>query len=119
MQVLWRCGPASVKDVQEALSKRRAYTTVLTLLRILEEKGYVRHAEHPSKPRAYLYAARTQRQATRRQHLRAFLARLFDNDAAALASGLIQDEQLSADDLHRLRALIDDKLSARKGEGGT
>ena len=78
MQVLWERGPSVVAEVRGRLSDELAYTTVLTILRTLEAKGYVRHEE---EGRVHRYAAAVQRQAARKSALRHLTRKLFDGSA--------------------------------------
>ena len=122
MAVLWRSGGATVHDVVEALSRDVAYTSVLTVLRILEKKGYVQHENHPDGGRAHVYKPVVQRVAARRHHVRDLVDRLFGGQSDELVVGLLEEEKWSKPDLERLRELIDSRLSTpaaktKKGKG--
>lgn len=114
MAVLWRTGGATVHDVVEALQRDVAYTSVLTVLRILERKGYVQHELHPDGGRAHVYKPLVQAVAARRHHVRDLVDRLFGGQSDELVVGLLEQEKWSKPDLERLRELIDSRLSARK-----
>ncbi|MCB1021926.1 MAG: BlaI/MecI/CopY family transcriptional regulator [Acidobacteria bacterium] len=106
MEALWQLGPATVADVVEALPKQEkvAYNTVLTTLRILEDKGYVAHKQ---RGRAFVYEALVGRDQARRSTVRHLMSKFFDNSPAALVLNVLENEQIDAEELERLRALID------------
>jgi BlaI family penicillinase repressor len=114
MAILWRAGGATVHEVVEALSRDVAYTSVLTLLRILEKKNYVRHEPHPEGGRAHFYKPLVQAVAARRQHVRDLIDRLFGGQSDELVAGLLEEESWSKPDLERLRQLIDSRLSTQR-----
>jgi len=114
MAILWRAGGATVHEVVEALSRDVAYTSALTLLRILEKKGYIQHEPHPDGGRAHFYKPLVQAVAARRHHVRDLVDRLFGGQSDELVSGLLEDEKWSKPDLERLRKLIDSRLSAQR-----
>src|SRR6476659_8230262 len=104
MKVLWQDGPATVTEVRERLDAELAYTTVSTMLRILEEKG---HVGHGGEGKAHRYFARVPETAARRTALARVLDRLFGGSAELLLTHLVQDRHLSDDELKRLRAVMD------------
>jgi predicted transcriptional regulator len=104
MQVLWEHGPSVVAEVRARLTDELAYTTVLTILRTLESKGYVRHEE---EGRVHRYSAVAQRQAARKSALRHLTRKLFDGSSELLLAHLVSDRKLSAQQLERLRKLLD------------
>src|SRR5215471_19355634 len=106
MQVLWDHGPSVVSDVQNQLSDKLAYTTVLTVLRTLETKGYVRHEE---EGRQHRYAAAVQRQAAQKSALKHLLGKLFKNSSELLFARLVSDQRLSSEQIRRMRKLLDGK----------
>jgi len=118
MAALWETGPATVRALQAALRRPLAYTTVLTLLRVLEDKGYVRHVAAADGGRAFVYSPAVTRRSARRQHARDLVTRMFGGHAPALVSGLIEDEDLSTDELRALRQLIDGKLARNQEKEG-
>ena len=87
-----------------------AYTSALTVLRILEKKGYVQHSPHPDGGRAHVYQALVPAENARRQHVRDLVERLFGGQSEALLVGLIDNEPMSRAELERLRTLIDERL---------
>jgi BlaI family transcriptional regulator, penicillinase repressor len=111
MGVLWDAGAATVAEVRDRLSDDLAYTTVLTVLRTLEEKGYVGHVE---EGKAYRYHPLVERQAAGTSVLKRLTRKLFKDSPALLLTHLVADERLSDDDLRRMRALLEERL----GEGG-
>jgi predicted transcriptional regulator len=112
MEVLWGRGPATVAEVREALEDEMAYTTVLTVLRRLEEKGYVGHEE---EGRAHRYHALVERAAARESALERLTSRLFQGSPELLLTHLMSRRKLSKAELKRLRALVDDQLPEEEG----
>lgn len=106
MTVLWEHGPSTVGEVQKALPKkdRVAYTTVLTMMRVLEEKGYL---DHEQRGRAFVYRPLVERDAAQRKGVSHLVGRLFDGSPGALVLNVLENEKLSAEDLARLRELIE------------
>ena len=107
MKVLWAHGPATVAEVREHLDVDLAYTTVLTVLRTLEEKGYVGHRE---EGKAHRYRAKVAEHAAQRKALARVLDRVFGGSAELLLTHLVADRDLSPAELKRLRALMDDHV---------
>jgi BlaI family penicillinase repressor len=114
MRVLWSKGAGTVHDVAEGLARPLAYTTVLTMLRVLEQKGYVAHEPSPDGGRAHVYRPRASEDGVRKSHMRDFVDRLFGGRADELMIGLLRDERFSRADLENLRSEIDLKLAAAK-----
>lgn len=90
MSVLWNRGPSTVATVTEQLPGGRHYNTVLTILRILETKGYVRHKDDPDG-RGYLYTAAVTREAATAQAADDVAARFFQGDRRAFAAWLTEN----------------------------
>ena len=109
MQVLWEQGPSTVAQVREHLEDPLAYTTVLTVLRILEDKGYVTHEE---EGRAHRYSATIARDLARRSALQALSQKFFQGSTELLFSHLVSDTRLSDAEVARIRRLL--KRRARK-----
>ena len=107
MDVLWDKGAATVGEVAEALPRDLdlAYNTVLTTLRILEEKGYVRHTK-AKEGRAFVYSARVGRDEAGRSAVRYLVSRFFRNSPELLVLNLEKDEELSERELGRIRSLL-------------
>lgn len=111
MSILWSTEGATVHDVVSAVPRPLAYTSVLTVLRILEKKGYVRHEPHPDGGRAHVYKPLVQVTKARRHHVRDLVDRLFGGQSEELVVGLIEEEKWSKADLERLREVIDSRLN--------
>lgn len=107
MGVLWERGSATVAEVREGLPDELAYTTVLTVLRILEEKGHVRHEE---EGRAHRYFPCVEREAAGESALRRLLGKLFRGSPELLLTHLVSDRGLREEELRRMRALLDQRL---------
>jgi predicted transcriptional regulator len=107
MTVLWDRGPSTVAEVRAALEDDLAYTTVLTVLRVMEEKGLVSRRE---EGRAHRYSPRIERAEARSSALRRMTRRLFAGNPELLLTRLVEDEEWSEDDLQRMRALLDERL---------
>ena len=103
MQVLWDQGPCVVSDVQNQLSDKLAYTTVLTVLRTLEAKRYVGHEE---EGRQHRYFAAVQRQAAQKSALKHLLGKLFKDSSELLFARLVSDHKLSPEEIWRMRRLL-------------
>jgi len=106
MTVLWRLEQATVAEVVVALGKKPkvSYSTVQTILRILEEKGYV---AHDKIARAFVYRAVVDARQARRRAVRHLLGRLFDNSPSLLVLNVLDDERIDQKELKRLRDLIE------------
>ena len=104
MRVLWERKRASVGEVQEAMGKPPpAYNTVLTMLRILERKGYARHEK---EGRAFIYVPRVGKKEASTSALKHLLSRFFGGSAEALVLNLLDQEQIDAQELERIKARI-------------
>ncbi|MDX1674215.1 MAG: BlaI/MecI/CopY family transcriptional regulator [Longimicrobiales bacterium] len=115
MAVLWERGPSTVAEVREQLSDELAYNTVLTMLRILEEKGYAGHEE---EGRAYRYHALVEREAAAESAIRDLVRRLFGGSPSQLVTQLVRERELPEEELRRLRELIDARLAGGGEEAG-
>ncbi|MEA2663843.1 MAG: hypothetical protein QOI11_787 [Candidatus Eremiobacteraeota bacterium] len=105
MQVLWSRGDSSVAEVVDTIGDPPlAYNTVLTTLRILEQKGYVRHK---AAGRAFIYKAVVARDEAQRSVVNHVLSRFFDGSPRELVLNLLESEAVDASELARLRELID------------
>ena len=107
MAVLWERQTASVADVVAVLKKKRpvSYSTVQTILRILEDKGYVAHEK---VARAFIYRPRVDERQARRRALRHLAMRLFNGSPSLLVLNVLEDDRIDADELSRLKKLIED-----------
>jgi BlaI family penicillinase repressor len=111
MEVLWDRGPSTVAEVRDQLKADLAYTTVLTILRTLESKGYVSHAE---EGRAHRYTPRVGREAARRSALRELSARFFKGSTELLFTHLVEQQNLTDAQVERIRALLDERSKVNK-----
>jgi BlaI family transcriptional regulator, penicillinase repressor len=107
MKVVWRLEKATVRDVYEALRQKReiAYTTVMTMMRILEDKGYL---QKERIDRAYEYRPTRPRQQVLGVMVRDFLDRVFDGAAAPLLVHLARDSRLSREEKEKIRRLAEE-----------
>lgn len=112
MAVLWDRGDATVAEVQERLSDELAYTTVLTVLRTLEEKGHVGHWEDG---RAYRYHPLVEREEAGASVLSRLLDRVFAGSPELLLTQLVEEGDLSDEELERMRRLLDERLGGAPG----
>ncbi|MGH7652426.1 MAG: BlaI/MecI/CopY family transcriptional regulator [Gemmatimonadaceae bacterium] len=104
MRVLWDLGSGTVTEVRDHLPVDLAYTTVLTILRNLEEKSYVSRS---SEGRAHRYSPRVDRVAARRSAIARVVDTLFHGAPEELVLHMVEDRTLSKADVRKLRALID------------
>jgi BlaI family transcriptional regulator, penicillinase repressor len=107
MDVLWQEGPLTVQQVLEALPGKSplAYNSVLTTIRILEKKGYVRHIKDG---RAYIYRALIEREEASRSEIRHLAHRFFQNSREMLVLNILEDRGVDAEELNRLRQLLEE-----------
>jgi predicted transcriptional regulator len=110
MDILWDQGPSTVSDVQALLRDELAYTTVLTVLRKLEAKGYVGHIEDG---RAHRYRALVERTDAQQGALEALVSRLFKGSSDALLMHLVSREKLNAKQVQRIEEEL--RKQTRKG----
>lgn len=105
MKVVWQRGTATVRDVYETLRAHRriAYTTVMTMMNVLERKGHLRKR---AEGRSFLYQPARPRGQVVKAMVREFLDRVFGGSAAPLLVHLIEDRRLSDDDLRELARRI-------------
>ena len=103
MDVLWERGPSTVAEVKEQLKDELAYTTVLTMLRNLEAKGYVRHE---TEGRAHRYAAAIAREAARRSALHHLASKLFKGSPHLLLAHMVEDGKLTDAEVRSIRKLL-------------
>lgn len=107
MSSLWRRGSATVSEVREDLEEELAYTSVLSALQTLEEKGYVRHE---AEGRAYRYFPTIGADAAGGSALRRIRDAIFHGSAEAMVLRLLADESLDDAKLRRIRALLEERL---------
>ncbi len=106
MSVLWDEKSATVAEVRSRISDRLAYTTVLTILRTLEQKGYVGHTD---EGRAHRYHPLVEREKAGASALPRMLDTLFGGSAELLLTHLVRDRRLTRDELDNMRKLLDAK----------
>ena len=106
MKIVWRLGTATVRDVYEALRAERtiAYTTVMTMMRILEDKGYLKKTTHE---RAHVYRPTKARQAVVGAMVKDFVDRVFDGASESLLVHLAKDNRLTAKQRKAIESLVD------------
>jgi predicted transcriptional regulator len=102
MRVLWSCGESAVSDIVRQV-EALAYTSVLTTIRVLETKGYVRHRQ---QGRAFLYSATIQESEASRSEVRHLLDRFFGNSRERLLLSLLGDAEIDPEELRRLKQAI-------------
>jgi predicted transcriptional regulator len=107
MRVLWARGESAVADMVAAIADATplAYTSVLTTIRVLEKKGYVVHRQ---EGRAFLYSACVAQQEAGRSEVSHVLNRFFGNSRERLMLALLGDEEISAEELRRMKQAIAD-----------
>jgi BlaI family transcriptional regulator, penicillinase repressor len=107
MAILWDLGSATVTEVRDRLDDDLAYTTVLTVLRTLESKGYV---DHRTVGKAHRYAPTVARNAAGKSALRRLTDKVFAGSPELVLTQLVAGRRLSADELKRMRQLLDQRL---------
>lgn len=110
LKVLWRLGPATVREVKERLEEQGgeppAYTTVMTLMNQLASKDVLK-VDRARQP--FVYEARLRREQVLSDRLKQFLATVFDGQAGELVLRLVEEAELSPDDLRRIEAKIEER----------
>lgn len=107
MKVVWQRGPSKVQEVVDGLPEKEqvAYSTVLTTLRILEDKGYLKHEK---QGRAYVYHPLVGPDEVRLNVLRYMLGSFFDDSPELLVSNLIEGGELEQAELEKIRRMIEE-----------
>jgi len=113
MEAVWRLGEATAEQVREALPQPIHDSSVRTLLRILESKGYLRHEV---QGKAYVYSAKVGRAKAQGKVLRDVLARFFGGSAEDLVLRLIEEDHLTSEQLTELRRARTQRPRRRKGD---
>lgn len=111
MSVLWERGPSTAGEVKECLEDDLAYNTVLSMLRILEDKGHVGHTE---EGRAHRYFPKVDREEAGASAVGRLVDKIFGGSAELLLSHLMRNPKLDATELRRLRRALNERL---KDEG--
>jgi predicted transcriptional regulator len=112
MEALWSLGSGTVAEVRGRLPDRLAYTTVLTVLRTLERKGYVGHT---GEGRAHRYRPLVKRAAAAKSALRRLVDTMFQGSAQLLLAELVSNRDLDTGELHRMRRLLEERLREERG----
>jgi len=107
MAILWDRGPSTVAEVRARLSDELAHNTVLTVLRVLEDKGYVSHTE---EGKAHRFRALVKQELAGATAAARVVEKLFGGSTERLLTHLVTERSVSAVELKRLRRLLDDKL---------
>jgi predicted transcriptional regulator len=107
MSVLWRRGSATVAEVREALEEDLAYTSVLSALQILEEKGYVRHE---AEGRAYRYFPTIDAEQAGHSAIARIRDAIFQGSVERMFAQLVSDRNVSREELERMRRLLAERL---------
>lgn len=111
MAVLWTHGPSTVAEVREHLEDELAYTTVLTILRTLEAKGFVSHEE---EGKAHRYAPLVARDRAGRSALGQVLDKIFGGSREMLLANLVRERGVDTAELKRLRKVLDSRLGGKE-----
>jgi BlaI family transcriptional regulator, penicillinase repressor len=107
MSILWRTGSGTVNEVREALGEELAYTSVLSVLQTLEEKGYVRHE---SEGRAYRYHPTVAPEKAGDSAIARIRETIYQGSAEWMFAGLVSDRGLKREELERMRSLLNERL---------
>jgi predicted transcriptional regulator len=110
MQVLWQKGPSTARQVQEYLSqdKKRAYTTVITMLQLMENKGLLRHTREPHLGKAFLFHPVVKPEQAQKSALKSILRNYFENDPLSVFATLVQTQKLKKDDIEQMKQMLDE-----------
>ena len=111
MSVLWRLGSATVSEVRDALSDELAYTSVLSALRTLEDKGFVRHEP---EGRAYRYYPAVKAERAGGSALARIRDAIFQGSAERMFAQLVSDARLSREELEQMRRVLTERLAEEK-----
>jgi BlaI family transcriptional regulator, penicillinase repressor len=108
MNALWLKGAATVQVILESLPEKPslAYNSVLTTIRVLERKGYVKHSKDKDG-RAHVYTVLVGRKEASRSEIRHLVGRFFKNSHEQLVLNVLEDQGIDAGELDRLRAMLD------------
>jgi BlaI family penicillinase repressor len=111
MSVLWRLGSANVAEVRDALEEDLAYTSVLSALQTLEEKGYVRHEPEGRAYRSYPTVAAERAGGSALARIR---DAIFEGSAERMFAQIVSDHRLTREELERMRRLLTKRLGEKK-----
>ena len=105
LQIVWDCGPSTVREVHTALrSRRTGYTTTLKQMQVMTDKGLL---ERNECYRSHVYEARVQREQTQMLLARSLLARAFEGSAKNLVLGALSSQPISRSELAEIREMLD------------
>ncbi|CAA9299820.1 MAG: transcriptional repressor, CopY family [uncultured Gemmatimonadetes bacterium] len=107
MSILWRSGSGTVSEVREGLGEDLAYTSVLSVLQTLEEKGFVRHEP---EGRAYRYFPTVEPETAGRSAMARIREAVFQGSAELMFAQFVSDRKLNRDELERMRRLLAERL---------
>lgn len=114
MHIIWEKGPGLVHDIlKEFPEPKPAYNTVSTIIRILEQKGFIGHKAYG---RTYEYFPLISKKEYTKTYFRSFVANYFGNSYKSLASFFTAEESLSVDELEEIRQLMDEEIRKQKKE---
>jgi BlaI family transcriptional regulator, penicillinase repressor len=117
MNALWELGAATAEQVRESLPDRLHDSTIRTMLRILERKGYARHE---ARRKSYVYRAAVPRRKVQRRVIQTILAQFFGGSAEGLVLRLLEDERITPEQLAKLwQAEPDSSAKSKRGRSGT
>jgi len=116
LAVLWRLGPATVREVHDELRKDSGYTTTLKQMQLMLGKGLLQRTERFG---AHVYEAGLPREQTQKQIVGDLLNRAFEGSARSLVLGALSAKPASAEDLDEIRRMIDAYEKDAKGKGKT
>lgn len=106
LSVLWAQGPLGARQVLEALpdKKERAYTTVLSVMQVMEKKGLLRHETEGNR---HIYAPRVKKSEVLGSFLKGLVSNIFGGSAASAMQHLLQTSPVSEEEIQEMRALLD------------
>jgi predicted transcriptional regulator len=110
MQEIWTQGKCTVRDIYDAFPKKLAYTTIATVMKVLEQKGFLSIQKHD---KAHVYEPNLSRDAYARGALKHVTARLYQGRAAPMVAQLLDESELTRAELEQLRELLKSKLAAQ------
>src|SRR6267154_713807 len=110
MEVIWARGSATVAEVVEALNGKDAYTTILTLMRILKAKGYLSTRK---EGRAFMFVPRVDRDTAARKAVHQLLSKFFSGSPSELVLSFLREEELTPEELDDLKQKITDSMEDR------
>ena len=105
LKVLWRDGPLTGRDVRDRLAETRdlAYTSVMTIMGIMDDKGYVRRKK---SGKTFIYSPRVTEAATKKRMLRDVVDRVYEGSTMSVVVNLLESADIDPDEFKQLRALI-------------